>query len=90
MIAGEHHAVAIFGVDPELVVIVAAGRAFDGSESLAAVGGHVSGGVDHISAVGVGRVDGDAAEIPATAPEAILVIDEFPGGAGVVGDIDAA
>jgi hypothetical protein len=90
LIAGEDHTVSIFGIDPELMIVITAGRALDGDPCLAGVEGHVGGCVDVVCAVGVRGVDGDLAEVPATAPEALLTVDEMPGGAGVVGEIDAA
>ena len=39
------------------MIVVAAGRAFDGHEGLAGVGGHVGGGVDDVGAVGIGGID---------------------------------
>jgi hypothetical protein len=65
LIAGEDHAVAIFRVNPELVVVIATGRAFDGNPGLAGVEGHVGSCVDVIGAVGIGGVDADLAEVPA-------------------------
>ena len=90
LVAREHHAVAVFGIDPELVIVVAAGRALDGNPRLAGVERHVGRGVDVVGAVGVGGIDGDLAEVPAAAPEPLLAIDQLPRCAGVVGDVDAA
>src|SRR5262249_46088004 len=90
LIARKHHAIAILGIDPHLVVVVAAGSAFDGHECLAGVGSHVGRGVDDVSAVRILRIDGDCAEVPAAAPKARLAVDELPGGPGIVGEVDTA
>src|ERR1035438_4174689 len=90
LIAAEDHAVAVLGIDPELVVVVAAGRSFHRNKSLAGVGGHVSRGVYHVGAVGVGGIDGHGFEIPAAAPQPVLAVDQVPRGAGVIGDVDSA
>ena len=71
------------------MIVVAAGRALHGHPRLAGIEGHVSCGVDVVGAVGVGGIDGHLAEVPAAAPEALLVVDQMPGSAGVVGDVDA-
>ena len=90
LIAGEDHTVAIFGIDPELMIVVTPGRPLHGDPCLAGVEGHVGGCIDVVGAVGVRGIDGDLAEVPATAPQALLAADEMPGSAGVVGEIDAA
>jgi hypothetical protein len=66
------------------MVVVAAGRSLHRNKSLARIGSHVSGGVDDIGAIGIGGIDGHSFEIPATAPQSILGVDQLPGGAGIV------
>jgi hypothetical protein len=90
LVAAQHHAVAVGGVDPELVVVVAAGRALDRGEVAAVVGGFVGGGIDDVGLVRVGGIDRDGLEVPAAAPQAVFVVHLAPDGASVVGDVDAA
>src|SRR6185312_10390871 len=90
LIAGQHHVVVLDGVDPQLVVIVAAGSAAEGLEVGAAVGGFVDGGVDGVEGVFVLGIHGDGLEVPAAAPDAVVVVHQLPGGAGVVGAVEAA
>src|SRR5260370_32585023 len=73
-----------------MVIVVAPWRSLHRNESLAAVGGHVGGGVDDVGAIGVGGIHGHGFEVPAAAPQPVLRVDQFPGGAGVVGNVDSA
>ncbi len=90
LIGRQDHAVGVVGVDPDLVVVVAAGCAFDGDPGFAGVYGSVGCGVDDVGGVGVGGIGGDGFEVPAAAPEAGFVVDLAPGGSGVVGEEDSA
>src|SRR5580704_15871011 len=89
LIAAERHAMTVFRIDPELMIVVAAGRSFDRNKSLAAVCGHVCGRVDHIGTIGICRINTDAFEVPATPPEPVFGVHQLPRRAGVVGNIDA-
>ena len=90
LIGGQEDDVGVQGIDPDGVVVVAAGRAFDGGETLAGVVGAVGGGVGDVDDVLVLGVDADAGEIAAAAVDALLAVDVFPVGAGIVGAVDAA
>jgi hypothetical protein len=72
------------------VIVVAAGRTFDRNPGLAGVECHVGGCVNVVGAVGVRGIDGDLAEVPTVAPQALFAVDEMPTSAGVVREIDAA
>src|SRR5580693_4879158 len=72
------------------MIIVAAGRGFDGFEALAAVGGAIRRRVHHVDDVWVARIRGDAAEIPAALPPATIRRRAAPILARIVGAIYAA
>ena len=61
LVGADEHAFAVGGIDPELVVVLAAGRALEGLEGDAAVGGAVHGSAHGVKDVGVLRVHEDAA-----------------------------
>ncbi len=84
LIAGDDHAFRIFWIDPELVVVVAAGRAFDWRPCLPGVAGPVDRRIHHIDHVRILRIDSDFLEIPAAIPETLVVREPGPGRAGVV------
>src|SRR5713101_8602213 len=90
LVHGEGDNVGVFGIDPAGVVVVAAGRALDGSEVLAGVGGAVGRGVGHIDHIFVSRIDTHAAEVVAASPDTFFVIHLLPALTSVVGAINAA
>src|SRR2546427_10422540 len=63
LIEPHEDALAVGGVDPHLLRVVAAGGALEAGERVAAVGGLVAGCVDGVHDVGVLRVDVDAAVV---------------------------
>ena len=79
----EKHAAGILGIDPEDVVIVAAGRAFVGGESDAAIQRTVHGGLHDVDGVGILRIDVHAANVEISV-DARVFGDLAPGGAAVV------
>ena len=87
LIVAEQHALAVGGIDPQLLRIVAAGRAFEAGERVAAVRGFIARGVDGVDDVGVLGVHVDAAVVAALAvPDArVGRVHLAPRGAGVVG-----
>ncbi len=87
LVGADHHALAVGGIDPEIVVILAAGGALEGMEGDAAVDGAVQGGADGIDDVGIPWVHEDAATVSALAVADALVLYRHvaPGGAAVVG-----
>jgi hypothetical protein len=90
LIARHDHPPGIRGIDPELVVVVAAGCALQGDEVLPAVGRAVQrrvAGVDHVPVLGV---DGHGTEVPAARPDPPVAVDEPPAGAAVVRDPEPA
>src|ERR1019366_4686735 len=90
LIGGQQDDVGIQRIDPDAVVIVAAGRSLEGGETLARVVGPIGGGVGHVDDVPIFRIDADASEIAAAAVDALLSVDAFPGSAGIFGTVDAA
>src|ERR1700722_432063 len=84
LIAGQQNNLRIFGIEPDGMIVVTAGRAFDGGEVGAGVGGAIGGRVANIDDVLVVGSDADPGEIETTAPDAVFVVDFAPGFAGVV------
>ena len=70
LIAAEDHAPRIGRIDPELVIVVAAGRALERLERLTAIGRPVQRRVARVDDVGVAGVDRHAGEVPAALPDA--------------------
>src|SRR5258708_4487451 len=87
LVATHNHAQRLIGIDPQSVIIVAAGRAFPGVESGSAVGGLVRRGVRHINRVGIFWIDAEFTEVPAALPDAAVVRDTLPVLRAVVGTV---
>jgi hypothetical protein len=85
LVTGEQDDIGIARVDPDGVVIVSARSAFDGRKALAGIIGAIGGGVGDVNTVGIFRVHAYAGKIAAPAPDAFLVVDAGPGGAGIAG-----
>src|SRR5277367_5756537 len=90
LVGREQNDARIFGIDPDCVIVVAAGSAFEGGEIHAGIGGAIGGSVADINDVRIFRGDADPGEIEAAAPDAVFVIDTLPTFTGVVGAIEAA
>ena len=90
LVDAEDAALGVLGVDPQLVEVVAGGVAFDGHEGAAAVGRAQQHGVAGVDDVGVLRLHGDAAEVPAAVPDAGVGAGPRPVAAAVVGAVEAA
>ena len=84
MIGGEDHVAVVSGVDPQIVVIAAAGRAHVGLPGFAGVGGTIERSLGGEEDVWVARVDDDVVELAAT-DEARVVGCARPMLAAVVG-----
>ena len=70
LVQPHQHALAIGGIDPQLLRIVAAGRALEAGERVATVHGLVAGGVDGVHDVGIDRI-----HVHATVVSALSVAD---------------
>ncbi len=82
------HARGIGGVDPEIVIVAV--RSAESAVGLAAVGRFVEAGVEDVHRVlGLG-VGIDARVVEGALAQAAIFAGELPGGAGVIGDEDAA
>jgi len=90
LIEGDGDDVGMVGIDPDGVVVVASGSAFDGGESLASVGGAVGGGVGDVDRVFIPGIDLDAAEVVAASVDTFFAVHLLPAFAGIVGAVDAA
>src|SRR5579884_2258553 len=89
LIGSEHHVQGIGGIDPDLVIIVAAGRAADDAEIPAAVAQFIKRHVRNVDDIGVVGIDSDAVEIPGAFGDAGIVVDECPSSAAIVTAIQA-
>src|ERR1019366_123495 len=90
LVGAQQHAPRFGGVDPQDVIIVAARRAFEDAEGLAAIGGAKQGDVGDEQGVGVVRVHSDIAEIPGALGEALVGAGARPGFAAIFGAVEAA
>ena len=80
--------VGVVRVDPDRVVVVAAGRALDRRERAPAVGGSIRRRVRGVHDVGILRVDAHVGEVVAASPDARLRVHPRPGRARIVGSIE--
>ena len=65
LIAAENHAVAVRRIDPELMVVVTAGRSLERlAERSSAIARSVHAGVRYVHEILILRIDGDLAEVP--------------------------
>ena len=90
LIAADDHAVWIVGINPELMIIVAAGRAFDRRPLLAAISRSIDGRVRHVNSISVLRVGGDFLEVPTAVPQSLIAGQPGPGCARIFRAKDAA
>src|ERR1700674_1399597 len=90
LVHGDGDNVGVFGIDPDGVVVVAAGRAFDGREILARIGGSIGRSIGHIDHIFIPWIDAHTTEVVAASPDAFFVIHLLPAFAGVVRTVDAA
>ncbi len=85
LIDGQHHMEMVGGVDPEEMIIVAAGSAFDWRKGFTPVRGAIQRNIGEVHDVGIFGVDGDSAEIPSPATDTRVCADAGPVCAGIVG-----
>src|SRR6185503_7205637 len=90
LIARDDHSFRIVRIDPELVIVVAAGRAFDRRPRLARISRAIHRRVHHVNDVCVLRIDGDLFEVPAAVPQSLVARQPRPRGAAVVRSKHAA
>ena len=90
LIAGQQDDFGMFGIDPDGVIIVAAGRAFDGRESLPCVRRAIRGSVRHVDDVFVLGIHAHAGEVGSAPGNALLRVHALPGCSRVVGAIECA
>src|SRR5260370_38157609 len=79
LIGGLDHARGVFRIDPQRMIVVAAGRTFQHGEGFAAVGGTIDCDVRQVYDVGIAWIDGDATEVPGAAVDARIGGDLCPG-----------
>src|SRR5216110_3784401 len=69
LVAADDHSLRIVGINPELVIVVAAGRALDCRPGLARVRRSIDGRVHDVHDVRVFGIDGNLFEVPASIPQ---------------------
>src|SRR5205085_2977447 len=84
LIACEQDDLRVLRVDPDGVIVVAAGRAFEGVISHTAIGRTIRRGVAGIDNVFVARVNFHFSEVAPTSPDAHLRVDARPTFARIV------
>src|ERR1700730_13262765 len=84
LIAGDDHSLWIVGIDPELVIVVAAGRAFDRCPCLTGVRRSIDGRIHDVNGVLVFRIDGNLFEVPAAVPQSFVGGKSGPGRARII------
>ena len=91
LIADNQNNVAVVGIDPKILVVVAAGRAAKSRPGFPAIGGTHGDGADHIEKVGILRIDlGNGKITAADASGRTRIIGDLrPGVPAIVGAIDA-
>ena len=90
LIGHEEHDLRIARVDPQALVVVAAGGAADGRPVLPAVGRLPGLHVRGVGDVGIGRIDRDRREIGGASPHPVIGVRARPVLAGVVRAVDPA
>ena len=89
LIRARQNALAVGGIDPHDVIVLAAGRAFEGAERLAAIDGAVHRRAHRVQDVGVLRIHPDAAAIVAlaVADAGVVAGHVLPRGAAIIGAV---
>src|SRR5260370_7992081 len=79
LVRSEDHAGRISGIDPELVIIVAARRAAQHRNCLPAILRSVESDIRHVDHIGIMWIDSDAVEVPCPAGQPRIGVGERPG-----------
>ena len=82
--------VGILRIDPDRVIVVAAGRALDRSEILACISGFVRRSIRGIDRVFILWIHAHHREIVTAAPDSLFRVHQLPALAGIIGAIHAA
>ena len=90
LIDAEDAALRMVGIDPELMIVIASGRSLDRHKVLSAVGGTVDVDVDRVDRIGIFRLDGHAAEVPAARPDTRVAAGARPVRSAVITPVHAA
>src|SRR5207253_3578462 len=90
LIGSEEDGPRIVGIDPEAVVVVAAGRAAERRPRLPAVDRFPGDDVRDVDDVRILRIGADLVEVAVASPQPRVVVQAPPARAGVIGAIDAA
>src|SRR5262249_45449991 len=90
LVADQQDHLGVQRVDPDRVVVVAAGRAFEAGPGRTGVGAAVRAGIGDQHGVPVARMDLHLGEVAAAAPQPWLLGDARPRVTGVVGTEAAA
>ena len=72
LVAAKNHPLRIAGINPQSVIVIAAGRALDGDKSFSRIRGAIDGDVRNIDGVRIFGIDVNFAEIPKAAEGADL------------------
>ena len=88
LVGAENHARRILGIDPELVIVIATGRAAHDRDGFAAVLRAIERDVRNVDDVGIVGINGEPVEVPRPAGEARIAVGQRPGVAAVVGAIE--
>jgi len=89
LIDAENHALRILRIDPENVIVIASGSAFECREGFTAVERAIRGGLHRVDRVRIARIDVNAADVT-VAGDACVGCDFAPSASRVVGAIEAA
>src|SRR5258706_8359831 len=84
LVGGEEHDVWIIGIDPGRVAVVSPGRALDGGQILAAVGGFVGGGIAEKYRVAIFWVDANPGKVGVASRHAAFFVHHGAALSGVV------
>src|SRR5579864_2571210 len=84
LITAKNHPLRMAGINPEGMIIIAAGSAFDGDESFPCVRGAIDGDIRQIDGIWIFRINIDFAEIPESPANTRISSGACPGLPAVV------